>query len=415
MRRNVRKIIVLSVLAFILLWTQGNRADPSEEEETMILRLQEEIRQIEARFEQTEQGRRGVAEEMEDLDREIELRRRLVVELNEQSRRHISQARQIASRIRDSEVQLVQLTDALAVQEEELASLRQLSGQRMNYMYRRLNAAKLTLLFSSTELNDLSQRQHYIQAIERQDREHLQHLRRQVIRVRTDRENIQNTRNQLTAQRQQHLRELEQVSRLIQSRSSEEQRLAVERSNKENLLDRISQDTELLEVLLEERRNSLQDIEQEINSLEGRRPTTDQAFIVQTPFKGLRGQLPWPLSRREILHPFGNIRHPQLGTTTINPGIDLKAIPGESVYAVAHGQVIRIAWLRGFGNTIILSHGDGYYTVYARLGQIQTTQGAIVNGGSQIAVVGDSGVEGGFHFEVWAQRDKQNPLVWLER
>ena len=166
--------------------------------------------------------------------------------------------------------------------------------------------------------------------------------------------------------------------------------------------------------MLEERRNSLQQIEWEINRLEGRRPTTRTIWQPDVPFKQLIGKLPWPLEHKNIALPFGQNQHPELGTTTINPGIDLEALPEDPIYSVARGQVTKISWLRGFGNTVILSHGEGYYTVYARLGRIYVSEGDVVNPGQPIGLVGDSGAEDNFHFEVWAKRSKQDPTKWLE-
>ena len=88
---------------------------------------------------------------------------------------------------------------------------------------------------------------------------------------------------------------------------------------------------------------------------------------------------------------------------------------GAEVKILPTGQITKITWLRGYGNTILIDHKDGYYTVYAHLGTILVREGQIVEAGEVIARVGQSGTLEGprLHFEIWAQREKQDPLSWL--
>ncbi len=411
MGKNHYNISSLIIFTLILFCSNEILSDPQSGD--LVLRIQEEINAIETRVAQTESGRRNITEQMSDIDREIELRRRLVAELNQRSITHSKRAKNINANIQIISSELEQLSAELTVQENKLIELRQVSGRRMNFMYRRLTAAKLTLLFSANNLNDLSQRQHYLKAIEQHDKYQLQKLREQTINVKVKRDQVKITQGNLQIDKSKHVSELKSVQTLIQMRKREETELKTERSLKYQLLDKVSKDAELYKALLDERKNSLEDIGKEINRLEGYRPTVNSKFTASVPFTTLKGKLRWPLNNRRIRHPFGNIRHPKFGTTVFNPGIDLVADPGETVFAVANGQVVRIAWLRGFGNTVILSHGDGYYTVYARLGSIRISENDIVNVGNQIGVVSDTGIEGGFHFEIWAQRDKKNPKNWL--
>ncbi|MFH0765334.1 MAG: M23 family metallopeptidase [Calditrichota bacterium] len=170
-----------------------------------------------------------------------------------------------------------------------------------------------------------------------------------------------------------------------------------------------------MRALLEERRGALDQIEQAIAQLEKRKAPFPPNWTPDAPFSSFKGSLPWPTNRRRISSPYGRNRHPQLGTTTVNPGVDLEANQGDPVRSVAYGQITRIAFIRGFGNTIIISHGKGYYSVYARLGDITVGEGEIISTGQVIGEVGESAPEGGFHFEIWSARQSQDPLMWLKR
>ena len=81
------------------------------------------------------------------------------------------------------------------------------------------------------------------------------------------------------------------------------------------------------------------------------------------------------------------------------------------------GIVVAITWIPSFGNTIILDHGAGYYTVYAHLDEIQVSVNSYVLRDQLIAQVGDTGSLDGarLHFEVWQGEVKVDPRLWLKK
>lgn len=403
----------LSIILSILLFTSVSGSVNAEETQSHIERLKEEIGVLEARMGETESGRKNVLKQLESLQRKVELRRRLVKEYERQVSTGKRKLESIQDKIKNIEEEIGILGVSLTKEEKRLNELRREVGSRISYIYRRLKGDKLALLLGSADLNDLSQRQHYLQAVERYDRSRLQLLKDQRDKVLSEKNKHQTAKDDLSLEENKRYQEIASLKKLISSKMKEEEKFASERNQKQKILDRIAGDKQLLQALLDERRDALQEIENEIARLEGSRPNKRQIWQPDVSFSNLRGKLPWPLEKYKIVQRFGNNKHPTLGTTTINPGIDLAASPGVPVYPVARGEVTRIAWLRGFGTTLILSHGDGFYSVYARLGNVTVTEGEIVSPDNNIAEVGDNGIEGNFHFEVWGNREKQDPLKWL--
>jgi len=127
-----------------------------------------------------------------------------------------------------------------------------------------------------------------------------------------------------------------------------------------------------------------------------------------------KGKLPWPVTGK-ILHAYGKQFDASLKTTINNTGIDIKAKSGSEVRAVFVGLVSTIVYLSGFGNTVILDHGEGYYTVYSHLDEFFVEPDELVNAGHVIGLVGDSGsLEGAkLHFAVFANQNTENPQEWL--
>jgi murein DD-endopeptidase MepM/ murein hydrolase activator NlpD len=135
-----------------------------------------------------------------------------------------------------------------------------------------------------------------------------------------------------------------------------------------------------------------------------------------TTFELQRGKLRWPVAvRAKIASRFGNQIHPQLKTVTQNTGVDISVPNGTDVLSVAGGEIALISWLPSYGNLVIINHGNGYRTVYTHLAEIVVTTGEKVIEGQSIGTSGDSLSGPMLHFELWHEREKQDPEHWLIR
>ena len=132
-------------------------------------------------------------------------------------------------------------------------------------------------------------------------------------------------------------------------------------------------------------------------------------------FSAMRGRMLWPVSRGAIIRKFGEDKNEKLKTVTLNYGIDIKTSSDLQVKCVGEGIVSAIEWLPGYGSVVIVTHSEGYRTVYGHLGQIAVSEGSKVSYGETLGDISES-IEGRvLHFEIWKQRDHQNPEVWLVR
>jgi septal ring factor EnvC (AmiA/AmiB activator) len=131
-------------------------------------------------------------------------------------------------------------------------------------------------------------------------------------------------------------------------------------------------------------------------------------------FTKLRGQLALPV-RGEIVARFGSPRRTEAGVDAPTwKGVFIRAAPGTDVQAVAAGRVIFADWLRGFGNLLILDHGEGFISVYGNNSTLMRSVGERVERGDAIAEVGNTGgqAEAGLYFELRYQGRPIDPLRW---
>jgi septal ring factor EnvC (AmiA/AmiB activator) len=133
-------------------------------------------------------------------------------------------------------------------------------------------------------------------------------------------------------------------------------------------------------------------------------------------FGALKGRLPWPTEGR-IVTGYGAQVHPRFGTRTFRNGVDIEAAVGREVLAVHAGHVIYTGWFKGYGNLIIVDHGNEYYTLYAHIADIEAKEGEDVRQGQRIGTVGDTGSLAGprLYFEVRYQGRPQDPEQWLRQ
>jgi murein DD-endopeptidase MepM/ murein hydrolase activator NlpD len=134
---------------------------------------------------------------------------------------------------------------------------------------------------------------------------------------------------------------------------------------------------------------------------------------ISSSFEQHRGKMRWPVSNGSVQAHFGNQVHPVLKTVTQNTGIDIATPVGSNVYAVADGEVALLSFIPGFGNILIVNHYNGYRTVYAHLSDVTVTESQKITEGTVIAKSGDTVTGSILHFEIWKEREKQNPERWL--
>ncbi len=137
-------------------------------------------------------------------------------------------------------------------------------------------------------------------------------------------------------------------------------------------------------------------------------PSAEENF--GKPFASLRGQLRLPV-RGDLLAKFGGKR----GDGPSWKGLFIRAPEGAEVKAVAAGRVVYADWLRGFGNLIIVDHGNQYMTIYGNNQSVLKRAGDLVKTGDVIASAGNSGgnEQSGLYFEMRHQGRAFDPLGWV--
>ncbi|MGC8654052.1 MAG: murein hydrolase activator EnvC family protein [Candidatus Kryptoniota bacterium] len=291
---------------------------------------------------------------------------------------------------------------------------------RSFYMQGRMH--DIELLLTASSFNEMLVRYEYLKSF--------------TDRARTDVENINLERQQLTSLKENLSQKLTKQKALLSEQNKEEKALALRIAEHKSLISKLRKDKKIYAEQLQRSKKAAEQLENLIHQMiaeenaakerakkrevgNSRITTGEDYRSSSTPIPAalstIKGRLPWPVSTGRIIAKFGEQENPVLKTVTLNYGIDISVPENSPVRCVANGEVARIFWLPTFGNLIIVNHQNGLRTVYAHLSDIFVKEGEKVQSGEEIGTCGESLGGSVLHFEVWVDKNKQDPEAWLAK
>lgn len=358
--------------------------------------LRKEIEATRKRIEREGRKEKSAAKNISNIEQEISLLDRLLSEL----KREIQNSKQI----------IVSLENQITEKENELIRLKDRYAQRVVSVYKKGSLSQLEQIFSSTSWRQAVYRTKYLSIISDIDRKTQKQIRSLIIDISQKKLNHEAAvRKSNSLQKEQ---EREQDS-LRNKKKQKEKEIRKIRLNKEELAEVIREKQAGVKQLEAVRKMIFEDKDRFERE---ERLRKQREVLSAKSFSDLKGKLPWPAAGR-VVTKFGREWNPKLKTTTENPGIDIKGKPGSSITSVMNGIVISITYIRGYGTTMFVDHGGGYFTVYSHVTNIQVSMDSEVRAGDVIAYMGDSGSVNGsmLHFEIWGKDKKINPELWLQK
>jgi septal ring factor EnvC (AmiA/AmiB activator) len=364
-------------------------------------KLRNEILAYEKRIKESESKERSALEHLDNLEKQSTLIRRLIQKLREEEKTITAE--------------IAKAKEALAEMNLQLDHLKEHYANYVRSVYKNGRVYDLELLFSSNSVNQLSIRIEYLKRFSDQRARDLQ--------------SIVEKKTSLEQQNEQLQSSLQAERRLLAEKTREEQTLQKKTGERKTVLSKARSDKQTYQKELARRTAAAREMERIIADLVERerirkekeaqaaRERSNAGEPIRpepaTTFDQRRGKLRWPVSSGAIASRFGQQVHPTLKTITQNTGIDISVPVGSDVVAVADGEVSVLSFIPGYGNLLILNHYGGYRTVYAHLSDIAVSEEQAVREGQVIARSGDSLSGAVLHFEIWKDREKQNPEWWL--
>jgi len=392
-------IIILAIVLVPLCWAQKDSMDYNQElkaQSNAIQSLRNEIEATKKRIQSESRKEKSSVRRVSNLSEEVSLLQRLLKEIKKEEKLLVADISRTGKQIAQSEI--------------ELDTIRVRYARRLVKMYKKGQLSNLEKIFSSTSWRQAVYRTKYLKIISDLDQKTHNTIRSLLIEIGRQKLNLESA----LRKKRRLKRDREKTLSQVRDKKRREQRelTKIRRSQKDlkTYLTEKQAGVKQLEAIITKIREDIDRVERED------RIRRQQRSLKAKEFPKLKGQLAWPAEGR-VITKFGRQWNPKLKTTTENPGIDIKGKPGSEVRVVLGGIVTTITFIRGFGTTIIVDHGNGFYTVYSHVTNVEINEDSEVRGGDVIAYMGDSGSINGsqLHFEVWGEGKILDPEKWLQK
>ncbi len=304
----------------------------------------------------------------------------------------------------------------------ELKKLKDEYALMIHYAYRNRNAYdRLVFIFSSEDFNQAYRRIRYFQ-------QYASYRRTQAELITRTRKELNRKEEKLQLQKAEKetlLAESQKEKNLLVAEQSEVNSTITDLGKQEKELKKTLRDKEKAVVRLEEAIAKI--IAEEIRLAEERARAaaasktssgfalTPEEMQLSENFSTNRGKLPWPAERGVISGTFGEHQHPVLPRVKVkNNGINILTSEGAVARAVFSGEVTRVISVPNFNNVVIVRHGE-YLTVYSNLDEVFVSKGDKVSTKQEIGRIytDKNNHKTELHFEIWKAKELMDPAPWL--
>ncbi|WP_264324371.1 murein hydrolase activator EnvC family protein [Romeriopsis navalis] len=269
---------------------------------------------------------------------------------------------------------------------------------RLQVMQRQRGSSGWAVLLQSQSMNDFLDRRQRLKQVFEADRKVLVQLKTETDKIVKQRNAVEQQKQRITILTQQKL-----AQRAEQQQKESYQRQTIEKLKTDKLaleaaMSILSQDSVNLTALIRQRAK-----------VERRQQIGPGNVVVIG-----SGQVSFPVTA-PLSSEFGYRMHPILGYAKFHAGLDFAADYGEVIRSAAPGYVIFAGWYGGYGNTVIVDHGNGVTTLYAHADGLYVEEGQQVQRGEPIALVGSTGLSTGphLHFELRSNGEPVDPLPYM--
>lgn len=366
------------ILAFIIIPVMA-MASLIDDKEGMLVNIQDEIRQINARLLSSE---RQQAELMTLLQKS----EKAMSEWQQHLRQTAASLLKAESALKEAQEEEIRLNTYFKTHQAELKNL-------LTARYKMKAETPIQLLLSNPDLAQTERLLHYFKEYFEVSQANLDELRQKLVALKETKLVI--------------VREKDRLKNLQQAQTNNLKRLRQENRKRQIILSALNDAIHSDEM----RVRRLKEDESALAALLIRLQDSNKVPDPDFPFQKLKGALPWPTIGQVIS------AQEAFGKEVIHRnGVFIEAAEEQPVHAVHAGQIVFADWMRGYGLLVILDHQDGYFSLYAHNDALYQSVGSWVKSNEVIAKVGKSGGHEkiGLYFEL---RKNSKPLAvkdWLQ-
>lgn len=379
MKKKIGNLVMVATITTFM--TQGIYATSD---------LQAQQDSIEQQINETEESIANAESDRDKIVEELQL-----AEL--ETARATEELESINNQLSQVEDELTQAEDDLAIATENRDSQYEFLKERISFMYEYGSFGYAEVLFESEDISDFFKRVEYVNAIIDHDKHLLDEL--------------EETQKEIDQKVQEISQKKSDIESLQAQQKAKTQELEAKEEDKQKALDAVNADIEAQQDVLFSLDEENEEIEQLIKDAQ-KNDSSDGG----TNFTYDGGTLGWPApDYTRMSSDYEQRINPVTGENKWHAGIDLATPYGSRVCAAEDGEVIYAGYMNGYGNTVIIDHGDGLSTLYGHNSSLKVSVGDEVARGDVIAAAGSTGNSTGnhCHFEVRINGEHTDPKPYL--
>lgn len=392
-------MLIVRLLLLICLATPVWGSVDGRRQELEVLR--QRIEQLKKEIEQAAEDRSEAADALKQSERRISDVNRSLHELG--------------ARLRTLNEELKALTNSTRQAQADLETQQERLAQLLRSSHAQPGNDALRLLLSGRDPAEVSRNLVYLRYAGQARQEMIRDYRNTLARLAELKAQTEARRQNLDQARVEQLRQKKALEAEMRQRQAVLDRLSEQIRAQRREVSTLVRDERRLSRLIERlSRLAVKPVRPEHKPKTPGQKVTEvaDASLAHYAFDKLKGRLAMPVAG-EILSRFGQ---PREGGGPAWKGVFIRAPRGSEVRAVGNGRVVFADWLRGFGNLMILDHGDGFLSLYSNNESLYKQVGELVRAGDVIATVGNTGgqEEPGLYFELRRQGRPFDPLSWVK-
>lgn len=341
---------------------------------------------------------RQYSENIHDLEARLNKTKARLNKIKVQMRKLGAEHDVVITRLSDTQIRLTQRKSLLA--------------RRLRDNYARSQTTYTQVLIQSRSLTDLLSRSQYVRQIVLSDTELIDGVKQDVAQIKTDKQALEEQQqraktlaDEFEQQKQEYAEERQEQRVLLVGAQELHQEAQDELDELEeaaaDMTDRVRQLSSVLH-----RRREIE--RQAMLAAKQRQRSGDTTPLPKSELPEWRGSFRMPVNGR-IVSGFGSRFHPILHRRKMHTGVDIAASSGTPIHAAGSGVVILSAYYRGYGNAVIIDHGNNVTTLYGHCSALLVSEGQSVKVGQVIARVGATGMATGPHLH-WEVRRHGTPV-----
>lgn len=387
---NLRRILILFLILAFLPASPVYSDDPSEEQ------IEKLIQDEKSELENLKRKIKKQAKDISSMGKKESKVLKTLETLDNKKRIRERELEIYRWNIKINKKQLDKLSQKIKITERQLARQKSMLGKRLRALYKEGKMFPIKVLFSADDYNDLMQKMKYMELLMSHDSRIFESYQRRWKQFKEEERKLSEAKGKMIQFETAALEKKDQIEK--------------EKRNKSQFLRTIKNK----KVYFIQARKELLKASENLNSLIAK---LEQKKIsgVGLSFVDKKGRLFFPVNGK-IISRFGRVRDKRFQSYIINNGLNLKVKKGTEVHPIFQGSVLFAGPLEGYGNLIILGHGDKYHSLYGHLEKILVQTGDYVYEDRAIGLSGDSGSLVGetLYLELRHKGKPIDPAPWLQ-